>query len=243
MPQVLADGLGYTLWISYVLVPMAALCLLLSLGRLRPLWRQPLFSASAVALAGVIGGIGLHGWFAPRYYLVCVPPLVIVLTLGLQQLRRVGQKDRRWQVPFLATAVAVALASVFMAVRTARFLVHPDFGFQQTANSIAAHMRADSSANPVLLSDSADDIALFTGIRSVNPHWPKDGLAALLQTEQPGWYAVSEPLDADQEAAMRQLRSLQPVARYHVFDDPRHTALVLYRIGDPHPQPPAGVHP
>lgn len=101
---------------------------------------------------------------------------------------------------------------------------------RDAADIIAATMRADASHAPVLLSGSGDTIALFTGVRAVNPEWALGGLPALLEREQPGWFAAFTPREEKRIADLRTRYDLRPVAEYRVFDEPEHRVLQLYRL-------------
>ena len=126
----------------------------------------------------------------------------------------------------------VETAFALMLLETLSTAFHPRYTWWEAAQDIAARMRADSAPGhaPKLLAGSADDAALFTGVRSVNPEWPIGGLPALVAQEQPRWYGGFLPWDAERIAAMQRLMPLEEVARYRIQPDPDHQVFVLYRV-------------
>lgn len=234
--QVMARALGDTLWINRILLPLTMLAVAASTRFLRELWRVPLYVSSVLALAGTIGMIGWHTWFQPRYYVVCVFPAVMVLAVATRALReraRGLERGSPWRMAHRVTMVALEVAGATMLLQTVRYVLHPEYTMRDAADGIAATMRADASHAPVLLSGSGDTIALFTGVRAVNPEWALGGLPALLEREQPGWFAAFTPREEERIADLRTRYDLRPVAEYRVFDEPEHRVLQLYRLEPP----------
>lgn len=241
--RVMARALGGGLWIDPVLFPMAILIFAASLRFLRELWRTPIFVSAVLALACSIGFIGWHTWFQPRYYLVCAMPMMIVLSLGFHALWAVGDETSarvsrtvdtkarlRLRPVKLVALSAVLVAALLMAVRTARFVLHPEYTFLGAAQAIAATIRGDATHSQVLLAGSAEDIALFTGLTPANPEYATASTADLLHEQHPGWYAAYPPWEDAHIANMQKFYTLRETGRYRVFDDPDHEALVLYRL-------------
>ena len=134
----------------------------------------------------------------------------------------------RWAA---GAAVLVLLVAVgMMAVRTAEYVMHPDYSYWEAAQGIAAIIDADGGAKPVLLSDSGDDITLWTGIPAVSVSRTSDGLDAVLTRYKPGWYAAWTGWQDGATAELRVRYRLDAVARYRVFDDPSRQTLVLYKM-------------
>ncbi len=231
--QVMAMALGDTLWINRILLSLTIVAVVASSRFLRELWKVPLYTSCVLAMVFAVGFIGWHTWFQPRYYLLCVFPSVIILALATHALRtRARRLERRspWRIAHRVTLVLLEMAAVTMVLQTGRYLLRPTYSFRNAATSIAATVRADSSRPQLLLAGSGDDITLFTGLRTLNPEWPTDGLPALLRREQPGWYAAYLPLEAGTLPMLRAQYLLEPVAHYRVMDEPEHRDLVLYRL-------------
>ena len=89
-------------WIDRILYPVALAVLLLSLAWLRPLWKNPLFTASWIAFAGdLVYVLRRQDDYAPRYFLAMLVPLILVLVLALQELRTATAFWRRYWPPRL----------------------------------------------------------------------------------------------------------------------------------------------
>ena len=221
----LRDGL----WMSPVLFPLAVVVCVLSVVWLRELWRVPLFGAAVIAMVGCLGYIGYHASFEPRYYVVMAMPMMMVI--GLSYTAGEGlrlRKTARWAGIVLTGVVVVA--AVGMAAHTVEYVVHPEYSFWEAAEGIAAIMQADGGARPMLLSDSGDDITLWTGVPAVALSYTTHGTDAMLSRYQPGWYAAwlgHEDMGAER---VRERYRLNEVAHYQVFDDETRQTLVLYKL-------------
>ena len=212
------------MWIDRVVFPAALVVLVLSLTWLRELWRVPLFGSSVVAVVGYMTFICYHGNLQPRYYLVVSMPVVIVLVLGLETLWE-RRRGLGWGL-----CGAVGLVMVAMMVHTVRYAIHPEYSLATAADSIAAQMRADTSARQILVSGTAANVTLLTGVPSLCPYYTTHGLDPVLDQYKPGWYAAWKPLEDDNVKTLRERYRLVEKAHYRVFDDPGRQVLVLYRM-------------
>ena len=221
LPRTLATAVVDLRFIDPVVAALAVVAVLLSLGPLRTLWRQPLFRAATLALSGYVFYIGWHAWRSPRYYAPCTVLLATVLALAVTHLpSRIAR----------CAPVLFAIIAAVMAVQTARYVLHPAYTFRDAAFSIAAHMRADTSVPPVLSSPSSDDLVLYSGMRAWNPTWPTGPLDTLLENNATGWYAAWQPQEATLPAAITSRFHPQEVQRYRIMPDAEHQYLVLYRL-------------
>ncbi len=237
-------------WINPILFWLAAAVVLLALVWLRKLWSVPLFGAAVIAILGQLAYIGYHTNFQPRYYLVIAMPLAVVAGLGVAALwdrvRFGGEGLRtpapvlagreRWSaVPTILAAVLVAVAATQMSVQTMRYVLHPEYSFWEAGQGIAAIIRADdsaqqNSATPLLLSDSGDDLTLWTGIPAVCASLGVHGLNATLNRYKPQWYAAWPGWENRTIQQVGRRFRMVEVAHYRVFDDPTRQTLVLYRL-------------
>ncbi len=233
-------------WVNPTLFSVAVLIFVLSVVWLRELWKIPLFGSSSIAILGQMAFIGYHTNFQPRYYLIIAMPMAILIGLGITTLwdrSCADQAGLRLPVPgaklarlgALALAGVVALAAVGMAAQTVGYVLHPQYTFWKAAEGIAAIMQADegpraNGAAPVLLSDSGDDITLWTGVPAVCVSLGVHGLDATLNRYNPHWYAEWPGWGNQSIQQMAERYQLDEVARYRVFDDPTRQTLVLYRL-------------
>ena len=91
-------------------------------------------------------------------------------------------------------------------------------------------MRARQDASPTLLSNSGDDITLFTGVPAVTLEYGTRGLDPVLERYHPGWLAVWKGHGDKWTAKLATRYKLDEVAHYKVFDDPDRNYLMLYRL-------------
>jgi 4-amino-4-deoxy-L-arabinose transferase-like glycosyltransferase len=222
----LRDGM----WIQPVLFPLSVVMVLLSVVWLQELWRRPAFGAAVIAAVAQMAYIGYHTNFQPRYYLVAAMPMAIVIALGTAAIW-----ERRIAWVKVATALCMLVAFGMMVTKTWEFVTQPEYSFLNAAQGIAGIVQSDSGEHSMLLSDSGADITLFTGIPAIDEGYTTDGLDALLERYQPGWYAAWPGWEDAEIAKVGQHYRLQEVARYPVFDDPRRQVLVLYKLSAPQP--------
>ena len=220
-------------WIHPVLLVAAMAVWVVSLVWLRTLWRVPLFGASVIAIVGHLAYVGYHTNFQPRYYEVIAMPLVLMIGLGVAGMwDRREQAAARWGAVVLAGAVVVA--AVGMGAQTVDYVLHPEYSFWAAAQGVAAIVSADGDAegegHAVLLSDSGDDISLWTGVPAICESYSVHGLDALLSRYRPRWYAAWPGWEDANIVQVGERYRLNEVARYRVFDMPGRRTLVLYKL-------------
>jgi 4-amino-4-deoxy-L-arabinose transferase-like glycosyltransferase len=218
--QLLRNGL----WIDRILAPAGLAALLVSLVWLRQLWRNPLFAASWIALAGqAIFILRRQDDYAPRYFLVMLVPLILVLVLTLQELEIRG--------PSLASLLAATLviAMVLDTAKVAGFLGHRQYQFYSAAKSIRTIVDANPAAHRLLLGSSGDQLSLMTGIPAINDGYSSQDLGQKALFYQPGWYVGWNDLDQDTLDSLSAFR-LDEVANFPVFDRDQRNRLKLYRM-------------
>jgi hypothetical protein len=243
LPQMTARALRDGLWISPLLYPAALAVVMLAILWLHSLWRRPLFVAALLAMAADLAFIAYHTNFQPRYYLIIAMPMSIVLIEGLHallvQLRQANAQASRgavkrrilWTLDLLGAMVVVG--TIWSGAQTLVFAFTPQYSFLTAAQSIAAVVRADRGVKPLLLSDSGDDISLFTDLPGLCDAYSLDPHPLLLQRYQPGWYAAWPSKTGNAMQYIDRLRAvyrIDEVARYQVFDDPTRNQLVLFRL-------------
>jgi 4-amino-4-deoxy-L-arabinose transferase-like glycosyltransferase len=212
------------LWIDRILYPAALAVLLLSLAWLRLLWRNPLFTASWIAFAGgVIYILRRQHDYAPRYFLVMLVPLILVLVLALEELKVRTRSLASLLAATLALAVLLNIAQVL------GFLSNRQYQFYSAATSIKAIVDADPNTHHLLLGTSGDQLSLMTGVPSINDEYSSEELGQKALLYQPGWYVGWNELDDDIVDSLSAFR-LDKVASFRVFDHDDRDLLTLYRI-------------
>jgi 4-amino-4-deoxy-L-arabinose transferase-like glycosyltransferase len=211
-------------WIDRVLYPAALAVLLLSIVRLRHLWRNPLFTASWIAFAAnAVYILRRQDDFAPRYFLAMLVPLIMALVLALQELRV------RNRVLASLLAATLMIAVVLDTVQIAGFLAHRQYQFLSAAESIKAIVDADPNTHRLLLGSSGAQLSLMTGIPSINDGYGSEDLDKKVSRYQPGWYVGWNELDQDILSSLSAFR-LDKVAVFRVFDHDERDSLTLYRM-------------
>jgi len=210
--------------IDRLLYPLTLAILLASVTFVRRLWRNPLFSASWIALACQATFIlRRQDDYAPRYFLVLLVPLVFVVVLAFDAALR----SSRLAAGALAATMAAAVVLDSFAI--AGFLRHREYRLTDAARQIGDIVRADPTRSPLLVGPSAAEVGLIARLPSINGTWGADDAGHTIARFRPGWYlAWNGEIDP---AALRGY-ALLPVARYRFFDDDERVELTLYRIGE-----------
>jgi 4-amino-4-deoxy-L-arabinose transferase-like glycosyltransferase len=212
------------LWVDRILYPASIATLTLSLIWLRRLWRNPLFAASWIAFAGnALYILRRQDDYSPRYFLVMLVPLILVLVVTLQEL----EIRHRGLATLLAATLTVA--ACLNTAQIFNFLAHRQYQFYGAAKSIQATVNADPGAKRLLLGTSADQLALMIGIPAINDAYSSEDLTEKVSRYQPGWYVGWNDLDQDILESLTDYR-LDQVASYSVFDHEDRNQLKLYRM-------------
>jgi 4-amino-4-deoxy-L-arabinose transferase-like glycosyltransferase len=215
--------LRHGMWVDRILYPVAVIVLFFALLGLRRLWSNPLFTASWIAIAGqALYILRRQDDYAPRYFLALLVPMIFVVVLALHQLS--GRRR------MLLASVLVA-AVVLDAGQVLGFLAHRQYQLLGAAKSIAAVVNNDPHAHRLLLGSSAAQLALMTGIPSLNDEYSSQDLTHKAARYQPGWYVGWNDLDDDIVASLSAYR-LDQVATYQVFDHDDRNTLTLYRMAE-----------
>jgi 4-amino-4-deoxy-L-arabinose transferase-like glycosyltransferase len=213
--------LRHGLWVDRILYPVAVLVFFSAVFWLRRLWNNPLFTASWIAIIGeAIYILRRQDDYAPRYFLALLAPMVFVVVLALHQLS--GHKR-------MILAAALAAAVVLNTVQVVGFVIHRQYQLLGAAKSIQAVAGKDAHTHRVLLGSSAAQLALMTGIPSLNDEYGSQDLTQKAARFQPGWYVGWNDLDDDIVASLSAYR-LDQVATYQVFDHDDRNTLTLYRM-------------
>lgn len=231
------NALHAMLWISPTLVTVSLVIAALSLLFFLSLWRNPLFIASLLAIAGYIVFIAWHNNLQPRYYQVIAFPLMMMTALATQHLVDLSAKaDSSSRRPFLKTAAAAtaAIALVLSIAANSRQIIwwalHPEYTWLNAANDLTRYIDQHPNGNRLLLSISGDDITLITGLPAICDDFGTWDLPARTRYYEPGWYAAWNELDEGTASDLATQYTLEQVASYDAFDDPDRDRLILYKL-------------
>jgi hypothetical protein len=211
-------------WIDRVLYPLGLLILVLSLIWKRRLWSNPLFAASWMAIAAQSVFIfSRQDDYAPRYFLVMLPPLVSIVVLTFGELMVHARKTA------VVLLIAMSGAVVANAVMIGQFLTHRDYDFSNAANSIRNIIRSDPKQKALMLGVSGAQISLMTAIPSINDGFGTEDMAEKVARYQPGWYLAWNDTVAEKQSFLSGFQ-LEKVASYPAFDDDDRGALTIYKM-------------
>lgn len=211
-------------WVDRILYPIGLVAGLLSLVWMRRLWRNPLFAAAWIALLAQAGFLfSRQDDFGPRYFLVLLVPLVLVVVLTWDALATQHKKASA------ALLLALGSAAVLNTATICQFLAHRQYQYCDAAASIRKIVLSDPRQKPLILGVSGAQISLMAGIPSINDFMGSENIAQKIMREQPGWYLVWNSIDSD-NAEMLSAFQLEEVARYPVFDNQDRDQLILYKM-------------
>ena len=232
----LAEFVTDGFWIDRVLYPVALVILLLSVAWKRKLWSNPLFTASWIALAAqAVFIFSRQDDFAPRYYLVMLVPLILVITLTFGELITHSRKT------LALFFVAIATSFVLNVWMIGQFLTYRDYDFHDAALSIRNIIRSHPEQKALILGVSGNQLSLMTGIPSINDRYGTEDMAKKVTRYQPGWYvAWNDVVLKDQDFLAGY--QLEKMGSYPAFDDDDRVALTLYRMVRPADDPSAAPH-
>ncbi|HTJ30058.1 MAG TPA: glycosyltransferase family 39 protein [Acidobacteriaceae bacterium] len=244
------------LWADLILIPLAGLLILVALfTRLRQplrydprrhapwqsnwtagLWRDPLFSGSALATAGYIAFMAYQNHPQPRYYVVVAFFSFFVVTRIAAQLFYAqhfyndGSTHMRARQAGYVILGLLALTAVFNSIWTLRYILHPEYTWVTAAENLTRYIDQHPNGNRQLVSISGDEITLITNLPSICDDFGTLDLPDKLAQYQPGWFASWNDLDPGTLEDLHVHYSLEQVASFPAFDDPDRNVLVLFKL-------------
>ncbi len=210
------------LWVDRILIPAALVALIASILWLRPLWKNPLFVASWLAIAGQLALLfRLQDSYAPRHFIALLVPILFILTLALAQLRT--------RPVYLTAVVLLFLAAAFNIATLVSLARNRTYAFYDAARDIHTIVVRQSHRNHMLLGVSAAQLGLITGFPSINDVYGTEELPAKVRRYDPEWFVAWNGVGDDDRAALAGYR-MEKVSTYQVFDDRERDILILYQL-------------
>jgi 4-amino-4-deoxy-L-arabinose transferase-like glycosyltransferase len=233
--SVLAATIADGRWMGPVLYPCGFTAAVLALFPLRRLKSHPVIPSLMLWIAGYTAFLAYHNNLQPRYYLVIVVPLTLLLAVVVEDLIL---PDLPGRVPRLATLAIVTLIVAAIALpdafQTIAYVRHPDYSLVRAADNIAAFIsqdrKSDPTHNPLILSISGSDISLITGLPSICDDFGTLELVDRVRKYKPGWYVAWNQVEDDKLDAMSPQYKLERVAAFPAMDDPDRNLLILYKL-------------
>jgi hypothetical protein len=230
------------LWVDHILIPLAGLVVVCALAVWRMAWSRkvlldPVFGASAWAVAGYILFMTYQNHPQPRYYAVVAFFSFFLVAQGAEAL--LGHAGplrepatRRPPERFLGWAVigVAALAAAINGVWTLNYVAHPEYTFVDAAQRLTQYIDKHPNGKRLLVSSSGDQITLVTHLPALSDDYGMQDLPYKLEAYQPGWYASWNDLDPGTLEDIHTHFSLEQAASFRAFDDPDRNLLVLFKL-------------
>jgi len=211
-------------WIDRVLFPVGLTILVVTVGWKRKLWSNPLFAAAWIAIAAqAVFIFRQQDNYAPRYFLVMLSPLIVIVALTYDQLMTHSRK--------MSAVLVVAMAGSVIAnvVMVGQFLTNRDYDFHNAADAIGAVIRSHPEQKALIVGVSGNQLSLMTGIPSINDGYGTEDMAEKVARYQPGWYVAWNDVTQEDHGYLS-VYKLEKVASYPAFDDDDRGALTLYKL-------------
>lgn len=211
-------------WIDRVLFPVGLAILVITIAWKRKLWANPLFAASWIAIAAQ--GVFIFSRqddYAPRYFLVMLAPLILVVILTYDELIAHSKKSA------IVLLIAMAGSVIANVVMVEEFLTNRDYDFHNAAVAIRDTIRSHPEQKALILGVSGNQLSLMTGIPSINDGYGTEDMAQKVARYQPGWYVAWNDVTNEDHDFLSAYR-LEKMASYPAFDDDDRGALTLYKL-------------
>jgi hypothetical protein len=190
---------------------------------------NPLFPSLMLWIGGYFAFLAYHNNLQPRYYLVVVVPITVVVAMGIDTFRQ--QRGRRaMAIASVIAAVLVLAIAVPDAAQQIGYVRHPTYEFEASAQGIKRIVLADKTHSHLILSISGSDLSLMTGLPSIDDDFGTDDMDVRVKAYRPGWYASWNDVEDDKADALTPTYQMQRVAAFPAYDDPDRNLLILYRL-------------
>ncbi len=193
----------------------------------KKLWRDPVFGAALLGVAGMVMFMTVQDHPQPRYILAASFLIFCVVAMGANALVAQGGWTRRARWCVIAVAGG---ATVVQAAKTIEYATHPEYTWVNAAEKLTQYIDAHPNGKRELVSVSGDDITLMTHLPTICDEISFDDLGEKVGREQPGWYASWNGIDPVILAELHTHESLEQVASFPALDDPDRNVLVLFKL-------------
>jgi hypothetical protein len=250
LTQTLQDGM----WMGKLLYPLGLLATLIAVGAFRRFRRDPLIPALLLWAFGYLAFLAYHNNLQPRYYLVIVVPMTLLIPILVEDLVTGAHTAASISISSggsISTlrAASIGLAGVgLMAIagsdarQTLRYVRTPEYTFTRAAEQLRSIIASDRSHSSLVLSISGSDLSLMTGLPSICDDFGTMELPERVATYRPGWYVAWNEVEDDKMEALAPYYHLNRVAAFPAMDDPERNLLILYRLDRPIPGAPPQRH-
>ena len=212
-------------WVDPLLFPLAMISAGAPLVWLPSLRREPLLILSVWWIAGYTVFMVLHFSADPRYFLLFVVPVVLLVLLLWRELESVRPQALLW-----CTAALVWLSFGSGVVEITRHLLHPTYEMRDAYGAVAKQIRARGDPHPVVFGHGAMQSTLFTGIESFDDIGSMP-LGEKLDRYHPGWIVTwSDGVGITRNPDVLARFRTVPAGRWTALDQPGRAQLLLFRL-------------
>jgi 4-amino-4-deoxy-L-arabinose transferase-like glycosyltransferase len=211
-------------WLDPVFFPLAVFTVAMSFGRLRMLWREPLFGFAILWYLGYSAFLVVHFDAGPHYFAMLVLPTMLLVVLLLDALE---QEQARLGNTLGALALLVVVINVGYIVK---LMLHPDYTLQSACLHIRQQIDADPAATPLVIGHGAMQTTYYTHIPALDDIGSMP-VSEKLAVDHPGWFVTySDNLALTIQPGVPGNYTFIEKGSYPVFDNPDRRSLLLYRI-------------
>ncbi|MFK8183740.1 MAG: ArnT family glycosyltransferase [Phormidesmis sp.] len=178
--------------------PMLFSALIISVVTLAPHKRyrsSTLFQIVVLWSVLFLGGLSTSNYAAPRYLIVLIVPISLVIPLAIghflqrRQLTLFEQINAKPNLKRAAFFMLVPLSVLLSLFRISGYLLAPDYSFVSMAHQVEHTVEAAPDHSPVLMGHFADSLALVTDdIKAINDEMGYQPLSYRIETFNPGYY-------------------------------------------------------
>jgi len=251
------DGFGMLLfntafdgiWIGKTLFALSLAAVVGALAGIfaKGLRKNPLPATMMLWILGYGAFMAYHANLQPRYYLVVVVPLTVLVGMVMEPLfvsaARTWSKDAApaGAVDVFLLRVTAGLAGgalLFAFANAARqtvgFVLYPEYTWVNAAARVKEAVEREAAVHPahsrLILSISGSDLSLMTGLPSICDDFGSMSLDERITTYRPGWFATWNEVEDDKMEALAPMYRLVRVLSAPAFDDTDRNLLILYRL-------------
>jgi len=251
------DGFGMLLfntafdgiWIGKTLFALSLAAVVGALAGIfaKGLRKNPLPATMMLWILGYGAFMAYHANLQPRYYLVVVVPLTVLVGMVMEPLfvsaARTWSKDAApagaIDVFLLRVTAGLAGGALLFAFgnaarQTVGFVLYPEYTWVNAAARVKEAVEREAAVHPahsrLILSISGSDLSLMTGLPSICDDFGSMSLDERITTYRPGWFATWNEVEDDKMEALAPMYRLVRVLSAPAFDDTDRNLLILYRL-------------
>lgn len=186
----------------------------------------------------VLGAFSLSNFAAPRYFLVLIVPIALVIPLAIQQIMLKSKSDsgnfslKKVSSAGLLLLLVFLISTGYSLFRVGTYLASPQFTLVKTADRIERYITSDSSQSNVVMGHFADTIALTAqDVKAVNDRMGFRSLEYRLERFDPSYYISIGEIIPYIEETLENSYQLIPLEEFDLYQNRDYgEPVLLYRL-------------